>query len=346
MLFGCIHIPRGYFMFAAVTNYVWPKCDQPLEPISTLCMLSLRMMKCMKGAKPAVRENWLEFDAAGYTQSFVRYDASSNDLFYVNATLDFFRKNWSASGNDTLVTIVQVAVKALEDLGRQYAKEKDNASIVCEKNVQLLNEWLAAKDALPRLLITAEDKRQKVFLIEQLLQTLKQKETIDALQRVVADWKGLSQAPEVKRAKVASAEGILKSVNQKNANAIEVLSQLVNDLKLAPEDPEDKPAKVALLENALRAINQKEAIEILEWLVANWKMAPVEQTSLAADAEETKFAAVCREFWTEANLQEFATALKTIDASAAHLKGILVSKKEAFHALLLGNEFSFSIWKK
>ncbi len=331
-------------MLSALSNYVWPKCDQPLDPISTLCSLTLRTMKCMKAAKPAVRENWLEFDRAGYTQSVTRYDASSNDLFYVNASLEFFRKNWSPTENAHLFLIVEAASRALKDLGEQYAKEHDNASIVCKENSRLLHEWLAARDAPPRLLLAKEDKDARVAAIEVLFAALKNPAVSETIEQLLSNWKARSLTTQEKQMKVASSELSLKTVKQKEA--VDVLTQLVADLKVAPEDPEDKAAKIHVVENALQAIRQHENIDVLERLFAAWKTVPADPSSLPATKDEQAFASKCRGLWTDKDIEEFATKLPKINDNQEHLEGILRTKKKAFHMILKVEKFAFSIWEK
>ncbi|MBS0634003.1 MAG: hypothetical protein JSR37_00890 [Verrucomicrobia bacterium] len=115
------------------------KPEQQLDPISTICMLSLRSLDAFKGLRPGVSNHWLSFSTGPIRGA---NHESSNDLQYVKQTLRLFVKGWVAKDNETLAKIAAAAQRGLALLWADYEAQKLNDVDTCDVCLKILVSWL------------------------------------------------------------------------------------------------------------------------------------------------------------------------------------------------------------
>ena len=154
------------FLKAAVSTAAYvEKPDQIIDRISTLCMLALRTRKYYEKAKPAVLDNWFYFDrnVAGKCLTRAAYQVGNDDLCYLKPTFTFLGRGWKAYNNPQLVTIAKAAIYGLRIMSAEYHAARMNAGETCDKNIEILDRWVAEKPQGALVVDESQNRRQTVI---------------------------------------------------------------------------------------------------------------------------------------------------------------------------------------
>lgn len=244
-------------MMAAAASYAggfladyWrqQKGPQQLDYIGAICMLALRTVQRFNAAKPAVRDNWFEWDEAGRAQTAKRTtgQVSNDDLFFLNDTIKLFVKVCSAKDNPALVTITRVAIDGLDIVRRNYLPDQKNAVPACEYYQDMLRKWIDAA-ALPTPDPFAKSAEERQLIAQ-------------------AATEALSRLRQSKQAKTKDETAV-------NDTSIKLLEHLLQNWTLSGQSEVPTPAVLTgeqqLLVNRVTKLWPKSEIEAFELLLRN-----------------------------------------------------------------------------
>lgn len=357
---------------AAAADYFCPaKPDQKLDPIATVCMFTLRTIESFRNAKPAVRDNWFEFDGEGTpdeeatttveqvsqsvnkaAQGTMRAASkvSNNDLFYVNAAIDQFVHGWKGRENPALVKIVQVAIKGLELMNRRYKARQINAAPATELYQLKLQAWVNSAFELPKPspVVSLEQEQRRNGITASIIQKLRKKyeaeqnplvhRAIAQFEQSVKEWLYSTSIDLPQPALQAGQNDDPECKVAIRAAATELLLEMQKEFKGKEVQKADEQKK----EISLNAIGELER-HMKELSIA--KNAPAEAPA-ALSAEDVAVIRRTNELWPQQQIDAFEGLLRRKEENVETIKKFLNERKDAYIRRLQYEEEQLKARKK